>query len=291
MMQTADALMTVEAELRTPVSIAQVVQFKGVGAADTLVSHDWYRVEMCITPRPEGSRACYSNRWNASRFEPLGKIFLMPPGEKLIVQSDANTSHTAMLCRLKPELIQAGFETDLEWNERQLEAGLDIKHRYIQSLLIRLSGETVHQSFASDIFAEHLSALLAIELARYFVRNEKVRAHSGGLSPWRLRLIDERLNEIKEPPSLLELASLCRISVRQLTRGFRVSRGCSLGEYITACRVDQAKRMLIANEDIKVIAHALGFSSPASFGSAFRRATGSTPRGFRQRAPGSRSSR
>ena len=33
-------------------------------------------------------------------------------------------------------------------------------------------------------------------------------------------------------PSLAELAELCALSVRQLTRGFRASRGCSLGEHI-----------------------------------------------------------
>lgn len=286
MAQTATTKMTVKAELRTPISTAEVVHYDDFGAVEMLVeSHDSFRVDMCITPRPEGSRACYSNRWNENRFEPLGKIFLIPPGEKLMVCSDGSTMHTSVVCHLKPEIVRAGLEVDLEWNDRLLEAGLDIKHKYIHSLLVRLAGETTHQGFASNTFVEHLSAQLAIELARYFVRIEKVKAHSGGLSPWRLRLIDERLIEIKESPSLLDLANLCKISVRQLTRGFKVSRGCSLGEYIATCGIDHAKRMLIADEDIKVIAHTLGFSSSASFGSAFRRATGSTPRAFKQRAP------
>ena len=46
---------------------------------------------------------------------------------------------------------------------------------------------------------------------------------SGGLAPWRLRLIEERLRELRASPSLSELAALCHLSVRQLTQ--RVTPG------------------------------------------------------------------
>ena len=44
----------------------------------------------------------------------------------------------------------------------------------------------------------------------------------------RLRLIDERLADDPSAPPLGELADLCDLSVRQLTRGFKVSRACSI---------------------------------------------------------------
>src|SRR3546814_18606710 len=85
---------------------------------------------------------------------------------------------------------------------------------------------------------------LGIELARYCERINDVQS-GGGLSSWRLRLIDERLHEGRDAPTLTELAELCKLSVRQLTRGFRASRGCSIGrseerrvgeECVSTCR-------------------------------------------------------
>ncbi|MBJ7442044.1 MAG: AraC family transcriptional regulator, partial [Sphingopyxis sp.] len=73
------------------------------------------------------------------------------------------------------------------------------------------------------------------------------------------------------------------MSPRQLTRGFRASRGHSIGDHIAQTRIDMAKRHLATSESVKEIAFALGFASPSSFAFAFRRATGSTPRQFRQR--------
>ena len=49
---------------------------------------------------------------------------------------------------------------------------------------------------------------------------------SGGrLAPWRLKVIDDRLRDAHTAPTLTELAALCYLSVRQLTRSFRESRG------------------------------------------------------------------
>ena len=96
-------------------------------------------------------------------------------------------------------------------------------------------------------------------------------------------LIDERLAASPAAPSLEELAALCNISVRQLTRGFRISRGCSIGEHIERRQMEAAKRLLVAGESVKAIAFMLGFSSPSSFAFAFRRAVSNTPSGFRQR--------
>ena len=98
-----------------------------------------------------------------------------------------------------------------------------------------------------------------------------------------LRLIEERLSEHDKAPSLSDLAELCGLSVRQLTRGFRVSRGCSIGDYLEQRRIESAKRMLMRGEAVKGVAFALGFASPSSFTFAFRRAVGSSPTRFRQK--------
>jgi AraC family transcriptional regulator len=73
------------------------------------------------------------------------------------------------------------------------------------------------------------------------------------------------------------------LSVRQLTRGFRASRGCSIGDHVTQTRLEHAKRQLASDQSVKAIAYSLGFSSPSSFSYAFRKLIGESPRQFRQR--------
>jgi AraC family transcriptional regulator len=145
-----------------------------------------------------------------------------------------------------------------------------------------MAEEVGHPGFAADQLLDFLAGQLAIELARFCLEVNEAPV-TGGLAGWRLRLIDERLAEDPTAPSLAELADLCSVSVRQLTRGFKVSRGCSLGDYIESRRMETAKRMLVAGETVKTIAFAMGFASPSSFTFAFRRAVGISPSQFRQR--------
>src|SRR3546814_10190950 len=100
----------------------------------------------------------------------------------------------------------------------------------------------------------------------------------GGLAVWQLRRIDERIAGDPLPPSLNELAQLCGISPRHLTRAFRASRGCSIGEHLAAHRIEQSRQMLAAGSGVKAVAYTLGFTAPSNFAAAFRRATGESPR-------------
>jgi len=197
-------------------------------------------------------------------------------------RSDGGSTQASILCLLRPEPLRQWFEGDLEWTDRRLEASLDIPDANIRGLLLRLAEELRHPGFASQVLVELISAQVAIELARYCAAVNDGPS-SGGLAPWRLRLIEERLKEIRESPTLSDLAGLCNLSVRQLTRAFRASRGRSIGDYVAHCRLDNAKRLLATDESVKAIAYSLGFASPSSFSFAFRRATGKTPREFRQR--------
>ena len=146
----------------------------------------------------------------------------------------------------------------------------------------RLGQELRYPGFARELMAELIAGQIAVELCRYCAAIDEAPG-AGGLASWRLRLIDERLAEVREAPTLTELAKLCSMSVRQLTRGFRASRGCSIGDYITQSRIDTAKRLLANEDSIKAIARAMGFASASSFSYAFRRGAGVTPRQFRTR--------
>src|SRR5262249_42885163 len=278
-----NGLMTVEAALRVPAATVQLVHFLFVEPiAGDLRQDEDYRLDLCLTPRPRNARACYSDRWAPHRFERLGPVWLLPPGETLQACSDGDRRQRSLVCYVRSEQMREWLQQDLEWTDRRLAAILDIPDANIRGLLLRLAEEVRHPGFASEVLVELICAQIAIELGRYCASVNEGPV-TGGLAPWRLRLIDERLREIQAAPTLAELAELCKLSVRQLTRGFRASRGCSIGDHVARSRLDHAKRLLTSDQSVKSIAYSLGFSSPSSFSYAFRRLLGETPRQFRQR--------
>lgn len=279
--QPLDEMLKIGSEVRVPVATAQLVQFHFTDPIDIVMfDRDAYWLDLCLEPRPKNARACYLDHWASQRFERIGKVYLLPPGETIQTRSDGAKSHTSILCHFRPETLSQWFEGELEWTSRRLEATLDIPDLNIRSGLHKLAEEMRHPGFASEMFVELIAAQLAIELGRYFAQFDKI-PNTGALARWRLMAIDERLNDVQEIPTLSELAALCKLSVRQLTRGFRASRGCSIGDYVANSRIERAKRLLASAQSMKTIAYSLGFKSSPGFCFAFRRATGMTPGEFR----------
>jgi AraC family transcriptional regulator len=168
--------------------------------------------------------------------------------------------------------------TQPRWGEPELEASLDIRSPRIASLMLRLADEIARPGFASNLMVEAVTMEIGLELLRY--RQDMSEAKSPGLAQWRLRVIEERLEE-DSAPSLTELATLCSLSARQLARGFRFSRSQSLGRYVAERRLAKAKHRLLLGESVKSVAYSMGFSSPTAFCKAFRRHLGLTPGQFK----------
>src|SRR5262245_25999271 len=194
MQRRDDELMTVEAEMRAAAYAAQLVRFHLPEPVDYLLcEQDAYRFDLCLTPRPHDARGCYRDRWGPHRFERIGKVYVLPPRETLQVRSDGG-DQTSILCHLHPEPIRAWFDGGLQWPERRLEASLDVPNADVRGLLLRLTEELRHPGFASQMLVELVALQLAIELGRYCTAIAEGSV-TGGLAPWRLRLIDERLRE------------------------------------------------------------------------------------------------
>ncbi|MFS0849342.1 helix-turn-helix transcriptional regulator [Novosphingobium panipatense] len=274
--------MSVDARLESDGICAQLVRFDIPTPTDTRHAvAEGYHVNMCLTPRPLQSRGGYRHRWGPHRLERLGDIFVIPPGEELSIKGGTGRQ-VSLICTIDAALVHDLAGQSLSWDDAHLAAALDIGSAQIRALLFRITSEVRHPGLAWQKMLALLGSQLAIELARHCLEVAE-RPVTGGLSGWRLRLIDERLADYSAAPSLEELARLCSLSIRQLTRGFRVSRACSIGDYIEQRRMEAAKRLLMDGESVKTIAFSMGFASPSSFTFAFRRAVGASPSTFRQR--------
>lgn len=276
------ASIMVEAELHLPVATVQVMHFHLKEPTDKVLHEDHdYQFDLCITPRMPNTRMSFLDRWEPHRYERVGNIFLLPPRHDLRAKSDGGRQ-ASIVCQLLSEPLYKWFEAGPEWTEPRLEASLDVSSAQIKHLLLRLGEEARNPGFASEVLGEAIAVQIAVEMGRYYALITDL-PKMGGLAPWRLRLIDERLTEVRAAPTLAELASICSLSVRQLTRGFRASRGCSIGDYIAERRIENAKRFLLKDESVKSVSYSMGFSSPSSFCYAFRKATGESPHQFRKK--------
>lgn len=273
----------IDAEVRSQHACIQLVRYHFLEPPEsTLYASDNFRIDLCLTARHRSSRASFIDLWNPRRFERIGDLFLLPPAIGIRAASDESSSISSLVCQLDAGFLLALFDELPEVNDRMLTASLDIKDARVRNLLLRLAEEARHPGFASALLIDSIVTQTAIELFRIGV-GVREQPDQGGLAPWQLRQIDERLKEIRESPTLAEIASICRISVRQLTRGFRASRGCSIGTYVANSQIEHAKQMLDNGKSVSAIAEILGFSTASNFGVAFRRATGLTPGQYRRR--------
>jgi AraC-like DNA-binding protein len=82
--------------------------------------------------------------------------------------------------------------------------------------------------------------------------------------------------------TLAEIASAACLSPFHFLRGFKAVFGITPHEYLSACRVEQAKFLLERTElPVTEVCFAVGFESLGSFSSWFTRLTGSSPRAWR----------
>lgn len=240
-----------------------------------------HHLELAFAPSPQ-AQARFVDHWGPRRFEPIGRLFFIPAEQRVHARSHCERQ-TSVVCNFTPEAIQRWCEGSFAWTDRRLQRTLDIGSTRLRSLLLAIGEEMRTPGFASATLLELMAGQAAIELFRYLSGVEE-KSQVGGLSSARLRLIDDRLAAPIAPPSLSELAALCNLSVRQLTRAFRQSRGRSLGSYIAECRLERAKRLLAEGRSVKAVALDSGFHSPSNFTTAFSRSTGETPRQYRDRA-------
>jgi AraC family transcriptional regulator len=188
------------------------------------------------------------------------------------------------VCSYEPNAFTRITGHDNHWSDAEIEAGLNIQSAAIKRDLYRLASEVTEHEPGSDIFTQALGTMLAVELTRYLQqRQQPPQIAHGTLAAWQLRRITDYVESMIEPmPTVERLAQLCEISARHLRRAFKESTGTAISDYVKETRLIKAKSLLIDTDmALKEIAFRLGFSSPTSFGVAFAKATGMTPKQYR----------
>jgi AraC family transcriptional regulator len=113
----------------------------------------------------------------------------------------------------------------------------------------------------------------------------------GCLAAWQTRRVVDYIEEhLGAKLTVKDIAAAIDLSKSHFTRAFKSTLGTSPMVYIAACRVERAKRMMIASaESLTEIALNCGFADQSHLNRQFRRAVGVTPGQWRRssaRAPG-----
>lgn len=130
---------------------------------------------------------------------------------------------------------------------------------------------------------ELMALLIEQELALHETQNSTPRTHL--LKPDDVDRIhqarDILLQQINDPPSLVELARQVGLNDCTLKRGFRQVFGTTAFGYLHNYRLEQARQLLEERRlNISEIAQAIGFANRSYFAAAFRKKFGVTPRAY-----------
>jgi DNA-binding response OmpR family regulator len=97
------------------------------------------------------------------------------------------------------------------------------------------------------------------------------------------RAVDILLDEMADPPGLIELAHRVGTNQARLNSEFQTHLGMSTFEYLREQRLVRAQELLTTTDwQIQQIADAIGFKRPGDFATAFRHRFGMTPREYRK---------
>jgi AraC family transcriptional regulator len=113
---------------------------------------------------------------------------------------------------------------------------------------------------------------------------EKERASEARKTPAWLRSVRDMLESRTLSIALTRLASIAGVHPTHLARAFRAHYGCTVGEFVRAQRIEDAKQHLRTSRPLSEIALDLGFSDQSHFTRTFRRITGMTPAAYRRQS-------
>lgn len=215
-------------------------------------------------------------------------------GDLTIIPAELSGSYQAydddryLQIRIPQNLLEQVAIEALNTDIERLELRTELRDRNIkiEQLAMMLRAELYEgNNGEGQLYVESLANALAINLLRNYSRIEPlVTIYSGGLGDRALLKVTDYIKDrLNQSIKIKDLAAFIGISQFHFSRLFKESTGKTPYQYVIEQRIELAKRLL-KREDraITDIALDCGFNSHSHLGKHFRRATGITPRQYRQ---------
>ncbi|MEO1155400.1 MAG: AraC family transcriptional regulator [Pseudomonadota bacterium] len=164
---------------------------------------------------------------------------------------------------------------DLEPLHRRMQDDALIRH-----LMLAAWREAARDDPAAALFID--GAVLAISAAMLRLAGVEGQAAPAALDDRRLARAAEHVEAHLEATITLDaMADVAGLSPFHFNRAFRAATGRTPHQYVTARRIERARRLLTTDMPAAQVAFACGFASQSHFGQVFKAATGLTPRAYR----------
>ncbi len=221
----------------------------------------------------------------SSRTTPLppGSVFLYSSRE--FVWSRWNQPTECVHMTLDPNLISrvaqdSSLSSNIEIEYRAIFADPTILH-----LAQLFKSEILNGGIAGKLYTESLANVLAVHLLRNYSGSlVKPALQDEPLDALKLNQLKEFIEEhLSEDLSIANMAAVVHMSPFHFARAFKAATGQPPHRYVTQRRMEQAKILLsVTRLPVAEVANRVGFSNQSHFSAQFRRATGTTPKGYRE---------
>src|SRR5215831_11188006 len=228
-------------------------------------------------------RQCRSGR-TVSRTLRAGDVIITPAGEPKRWQHVEDA--LAIVLRLSPAYVDkvAAEECGVPADRLEIPDNFGTRDGYIEETAIRLLKCLEAECNGSAIYVESLTHQISLHLLQHYA-NQGVAADnlSTKLSQNKLRRALQYIEDnLHRELTLSDIAAALAISPGHFSHAFRHTVGLPPHQYIVNRRVERAKSLL-RDSDVSIsdVANRIGCSSPNIFSVLFNRATGMTPRSYR----------
>ncbi len=156
----------------------------------------------------------------------------------------------------------------------------------IQHMGLALKAELEVGGADSRLYFDSMATALSIHLLRrYSSRKPQISHFTDGLPKYKLKRAIAYIHEhLDRCLTLAQLSNVVQMSPHYFATLFKQSTGLAPHQYITKCRIDLAKRLLVRQDLTLVeICHQVGFQNQSHFTRVFRKYTATTPKAFRDR--------
>ena len=224
---------------------------------------------------------------------PVPQVATLSPRQFLIIpaneysQWDRRGSSEMLMIYLKKELVEAVNKNIFERLQVNLAIRLGAIDPLLEQLALAILEALQRPTLATPpAFVDTLAWTFATQLVKAHSTNIEqnqptVHCYENFRSSM-ARVQDFIDRHLGEDLSLEVIASQANMSVCGLKRLFQKHHATSPHQYLLACRISKASRMLAETElPISEVALATGFSSQSHFATAFKKKVGLSPKAYR----------
>lgn len=212
-----------------------------------------------------------------------GDVSFVPKGTEFTARTDKPCS--GAMVRIDQSVIDAAdAETGFQFAMHEFQLFRIHGLTKIGESILSLATGGVLES--NTMLSETLSLAIVSEAAKNMCpKAEKDFRPRGCMSKSQLkRVVDYVECNLHQAISLGDLSSVANMSQFHFSRAFKLATGCTPSAFVLRRRIERAKKHLMSDGSLALIAIDCGFSSQSHFTTAFRDLTGATPGAYRKSA-------